>query len=97
MTSIHHPIRDAKVRTYRGDEDCIAILHGFPSPFFRGATCYEASDKAEAFRKGVLDQHEAAFIARQEAAAKARETAKARKARGQQDVSGGMVNAGEAA
>ena len=80
MTSIHHPIRDAEIRTYQGDEDCIALLHGFPSPFFRGATRAEAGEKAETFRQGVLDQHEAAFIARQEAAAKARETAKARKA-----------------
>jgi len=80
MTSIQHPIRDAEIRTYQGDEDCIALLHGFPSPFFRAATRVEAGEKAEAFRKGVLDQHEATFIARQEAAAKARETAKARKA-----------------
>ena len=79
MTSIHHPIRDAQIRTYQGDEDCIALLHGFPSPFFRGATRAEAGEKAEAFRQGVLDQHEAAFIARQEAAAKAREKAKAKR------------------
>jgi hypothetical protein len=81
MTSIHHPIRDAEIRAYAGDEDCIALLHGFPSPFFRGATRNEAYAKAEAFRQSVLDQHEATFIARQEAAAKAREKAAAKKVR----------------
>ncbi|MCD1645200.1 hypothetical protein [Aurantimonas coralicida] len=80
MSEIHHPIRDAEIRTYQGDDEAVAILEGFAAPFFRGPTRFDALVKAETFVQGVLDQHEATFIARQEAAAKARASAKAKKA-----------------
>lgn len=83
---IHHPIRDLPIISYAGDGDAVAFIgdHArYSFPFFRGADRQAAEMKAEAFRLEVLNKHEAAYVTRQEAAAKARST---RKAKGDSNV-----------
>jgi hypothetical protein len=87
--NVHHPIRDAWIVSYQGDEDAIAVLitNKNPAlstayPFGRGKTRAEAEANAEAWRQNVIDTYEAGFIKRIEArqtaaAAKARKTPKA--------------------
>lgn len=74
-SAFHHPIREHLVNVYVGQTECIALIgSGNGYPFFRAPTAEEAFAKAEAFRQDAIDKHEASSIARQEAAAKARET-----------------------
>ena len=83
----HHPIRDAWIVSYQGDEDAIALLltHKNPAlstsyPYFRGKTRIEAEAAAEAWRTSIIDKYEAGVIARIEASAATRLKAAAKKA-----------------
>ena len=68
--SNHHPIRDVAIWSYTGPHGAIATFEtGETFPIHaRGATEAEAIAKLEAFRAGIIEKHEANFIARREAA-----------------------------
>lgn len=82
----HHPFRDAALHVYQGigaaEGRFVAMFHpysGYPIRF-SGSTADEVVAKAEAFRDDAIAKHEASFIARSEALAKAREAREAKKA-----------------
>ncbi|MFG6573179.1 hypothetical protein ACGYLO_16420 [Sulfitobacter sp. 1A13353] len=83
----HHPLRDAVIHTFErrdsneGGPRWLARFHPdrLCIVFFTGDTEAEAIEKAEALRTEAIEKHEAAYIARMEAAAVARAKAKAKK------------------
>lgn len=84
MADYSHPIRDLDVTAYQRSEKSgvgpkwLARFYGAQNwpILFQGETEDEVVQKAEIFRSETIAKHEAAFVARQEALAKAREAKK---------------------
>ena len=74
----HHPFRDAEVRVFKriDADEFIARFKPYDTypVFWTGTTEAEARERAETFRADAIAKHEADFIARAQAAAKAKET-----------------------
>lgn len=85
-----HPLRSAKIRVFRevidggktGLKSFRAVIgaDGWCPTYFTGTTYQAARDAAEAWRRKQLAKHEAGYIRRQEAAAKARSAKRAKEA-----------------
>ena len=82
----HHPMRDAEVHVFkRIDADVfISRLHPYDAYpiFWTAETEAEARVMAETFRDDAVAKHEAGFITRSEALAKAREARASRRGKG---------------
>lgn len=83
----HHPIRDAWIVSYQGDNDAFALFVSNKDaalstayPMIRGKTRADAEERAERWRADVIEKHEGAVIARAEAAAKRVKAAKKKEA-----------------
>lgn len=79
MSQIKHPMRDAPITVYvRIEGDASPTFLAWIEPkknhpvYFGAATADAAREAARAFANEAADKHEAAFIARQEARAKAK-------------------------
>ena len=72
----HHPFRDAELCVFKriDADEFVARFKPYDTypVFWTGATEAEARERAEAFRADAIAKHEADFIARAEAAAKAK-------------------------
>lgn len=86
MTEYRHPMRKARLCVYQqvsGDGPAF-VAHFEPMKTypmqFRGDTQEHVKQRAEDFRADAIAKHEAAYVTRQEALAKAREARKAKEA-----------------